>query len=67
MAEPSGKLIPHKTKDGRSRIQMGAIDGTVWLTQAQIAELFDTGIPNINKHIALKQLGFAAEQLEEGQ
>ncbi|MEV0624576.1 virulence RhuM family protein [Nonomuraea wenchangensis] len=52
MAEPSGELILYRTEDGRSQIQMRAVDGTVWLTQAQMAELFDTGIPNVNKHIA---------------
>jgi hypothetical protein len=46
-----GELILYRTEDGRSRIQMRAADGTVWLTQAQLAELLDTGIPNVNKHI----------------
>ncbi|MEU8279243.1 virulence RhuM family protein [Microbispora bryophytorum] len=51
MAEPSGELVLYRTEDGRNQIQMRAVDGTVWLTQAQMAELFDTGIPSINKHI----------------
>ncbi|WP_433500552.1 virulence RhuM family protein [Sphaerimonospora sp. CA-214678] len=51
MSEPAGELILYRTEDGRDQIQMRAVGGTVWLTQAQMAELFDTGIPNINKHI----------------
>jgi hypothetical protein len=47
-----GELILYRTDDGRSIIQLRAVDGTVWLTQAQIADLLDTGVPNINKHIA---------------
>ncbi|WP_235558265.1 RhuM family protein [Sphaerimonospora mesophila] len=51
MSEPAGELILYRTEDGRNQIQMRAVGGTVWLTQAQMAELFDTGTPNINKHI----------------
>nr|MDT0656692.1 RhuM family protein [Micromonospora sp. DSM 115978] len=32
-------------------MQLRAIDGTVGLTQAEIAALFDIQVPNINKHI----------------
>ncbi|MDE1567099.1 virulence RhuM family protein [Aquabacter sediminis] len=35
-----GELILYHSVDGRSEIQLRAIEGTVWLTQAQIAELF---------------------------
>jgi len=37
-----GELILYNTEDGRAVIQLGAVDGTVWLTQAQMAELFAT-------------------------
>ncbi|MFJ3615422.1 virulence RhuM family protein [Streptomyces hydrogenans] len=47
----SGELVLYRTEDGRSQIQMRAVGGTVWLTQAEMAELFETGIPNINKRI----------------
>lgn len=46
-----GELILYQTGDGPV-IQLRAVDGTVWLTQAEMAELFDTGVPNINKHIS---------------
>jgi hypothetical protein len=35
-------LILYTTEDGRSRIELRAIDGTAWMTQAQMAELFQT-------------------------
>ncbi len=51
MSEPAGELILYRTEDGRNQIQMRAVGGTVWLTQAQMAELFDTSVQNINKRI----------------
>lgn len=47
----SGELVLYRTEDGRSQIQMRAADGTVWLTQAQMAELFDTSVQNVNQRI----------------
>jgi hypothetical protein len=46
-----GELILYTTDDGASRIQLHAEGGTVWLTQVELAELFQTTIPNINLHI----------------
>ncbi|MFN7938705.1 MAG: virulence RhuM family protein [Bryobacteraceae bacterium] len=37
-----GELVLYRTRDGVSEIQLRAVDGTVWLTQAQMAELFQT-------------------------
>jgi hypothetical protein len=36
------ELILYRTEDGETEIQLKASDGTVWLTQAEIAELFAT-------------------------
>lgn len=47
----SGEIILYQTEDGTTFIQLQARDGSVWLTQAGIAELFQTSIPNINQHI----------------
>ena len=38
----SHELILYQTEDGESQVQLRAADGTVWLTQAEIAELFST-------------------------
>jgi hypothetical protein len=37
----------YRSDDGRRQVQLRAVQGTVWLTQAQIAELYDTSVPNI--------------------
>ena len=48
---PKGELILYQTEDGESQIQLRALDGTVWLTQGEIAALFDTTPQNITLHI----------------
>ncbi len=48
---PQSSLILYQTEDGRTRIQCRFENETIWLTQALIAELFQTSIPNINLHL----------------
>ncbi|MEV6258064.1 virulence RhuM family protein [Nocardia sp. NPDC051911] len=50
-AVPSGEFIVYNTEDGRTEVQLRTVDGTVWLTQRQIADLFDKSVPTINEHI----------------
>ncbi|MFU2077600.1 MULTISPECIES: DNA-binding protein [Avibacterium] len=45
-------IIIYNTEDGKTKVSLYAQDGTVWLNQNQLAELFATSISNINKHIA---------------
>lgn len=45
-----GELILYTAEDGSAAIQLRAEGGTVWLTQAQIATLFDTTPQNITQH-----------------
>lgn len=47
----NGELILYSTPDGKARINLRALDGTVWLTQAQLAELFGVTVANVNVHI----------------
>lgn len=47
----SGEIILYTTEDGDTQVSLREIDGTVWLTQFQLAELFQTSVPNINQHI----------------
>jgi len=51
MSDSNGELILYRTDDGRTDIHLRAADGTVWLTQAEIAELFDTTKQNISLHV----------------
>lgn len=48
---PSSSIILYQTEDGRTRIQCRFEDETIWLTQALIAELFDTTPQNITLHL----------------
>lgn len=44
-------LILYTTEDGRSQIQIRAESETAWLTQRQMAELFDVSQDNIGLHL----------------
>jgi hypothetical protein len=48
---PQSSLILYQTEDGRTRIQCRFEDDTLWLTQAQIAELFQTTPQNVTLHL----------------
>lgn len=58
-----GEIILYISEDGETRVQLRAFDGTVWLTQAEMAELFATTKQNVSLH--LKNL-FAEGELDEG-
>lgn len=45
-------ILIYNTADGKASIKLYADNGTVWLTQAQIAELFNKNISTISRHIA---------------
>ena len=47
----NGELVLYATDDGVAKIHFRAVDDTVWLTQAEMAELFDTSKQNISRHI----------------
>lgn len=47
MIGEDGELVVHRCEDGRTHVQLRAVEGTVWLTQTQIAELYDTSVSNI--------------------
>ena len=44
-------IIIYNTEDGNSRVELHLLDGTIWLNQLEIAELFQTTKQNISKHI----------------
>ncbi len=45
------ELILYNSDDGKSRVSLLARDGSVWLNQMQLAELFATSKQNISTHI----------------
>ena len=44
-------IIIYNTEDGKAKINLQYEDGTVWLSQLEIAELFQTTKQNVSKHI----------------
>jgi hypothetical protein len=46
-----GELIVYRTEDGQAEVQLQALDGSVWLNQGEMAELFDTTKQNVSLHI----------------
>ncbi len=48
----NSNIIIYKTADGKASVSLYAKDGMVWMNQNQIAELFDTSVPNISMHVS---------------
>ena len=48
---PQSELILYQTEDGRTRIQCRFENETIWLTQANMAELFQTTPQNVTLHL----------------
>ena len=45
------EIVIYQTEDGNTRIDVKFQDETVWLTQAQLCELYQTSKSNISEHI----------------
>ncbi len=50
---PKGEILLYQTEDGSTRIDVRLQDETIWLTQAQMAELFQTTKQNVSLHVKL--------------
>jgi hypothetical protein len=46
----NGEIIIYRTADGETRLEVRMESDSVWLTQAQMAELFQTTPQNITMH-----------------
>lgn len=51
MENTQGEVIIYQTDDGDTKIDVRFVDETVWLTQQQMAELFQSSRTNIVEHI----------------
>ncbi|MBU2474550.1 virulence RhuM family protein [Patescibacteria group bacterium] len=58
----NNQLIIYNTVDGQTKIEVRIKDDTVWLSQKQMAELFDKDVRTINEHI--KNVFFEGELAE---
>ena len=45
------EILIYQTEDGQTKIDVKLEDETVWLTQAQLCELYQTSKSNISEHI----------------
>lgn len=46
-----GEIILYQSDDGAAEVQLRAENGTVWLAQGEIAELFQTTPQNVTQHL----------------
>ena len=51
MTESNGQIITYEADDGLTHIEVNIKDETVWLSQQQIAELYQTSRTNVVGHI----------------
>ena len=58
------EIVIYKAKDGKASLEIKLEKDTVWLSQKQMAELFDCSIDNIGLH--LKNI-FKSKELGENQ
>ncbi len=52
MTSQQNDIVIYKAKDGLVHIEVAPEQGTIWLTQSQIAALFGTKRPAITKHLS---------------
>jgi hypothetical protein len=45
-------IIIYNTSDGQAAVSLYAKDGMIWMNQAELAQLFDTSVPNVSMHIS---------------
>jgi hypothetical protein len=51
MSEPNNSIILYQDENGVTRVNVRFSDEDLWLTQLQIAEIYDTTKQNIGQHI----------------
>jgi prophage maintenance system killer protein len=51
ITEPNNQIIIYKDANGEIKLDVSLENDTVWLSQKQMALLFDVNVPAINKHI----------------
>jgi hypothetical protein len=51
MNDKSNQIIIYSTTDGQMKLEVKLENETVWLSQKQMAELFDCSIKNVSIHL----------------
>ena len=49
--DSTGEFVIYNTEDGRTEVQLRLIDGSVWMTQAEMSELFDISRSSVSEHL----------------
>ncbi len=49
---PQGEFVLFAAADGKARVECRFEQETLWLTQAQLAELYQKSVATINEHLA---------------
>lgn len=63
LLSPQGELLIYETEDGRSRVECRFAEESIWMTQALMAELFQTTPQNITLHL---KAVYEDGEIEEG-
>lgn len=50
--EPAGEIVLFESSDAEVRLPVSLEDDAVWLSQAQMAELFGRSVAVVSRHIA---------------
>ncbi|MFZ3084397.1 virulence RhuM family protein [Rhodoferax ferrireducens] len=48
---PAGEILLFQTENAQTRVQVRLTDGVLWLTQRQMAELYEKDVRTINEHL----------------
>lgn len=51
MEEQNNPIVIYQSEDGNTRIEVKLENETVWLTQQQLCDLYQTGKSNVSEHI----------------
>lgn len=51
MADEQSEIIIYQTNDGKNKIDVKLEGETVWLTQVQLVELYQSSKSNVSEHI----------------
>lgn len=62
LEDKNNQIIIYNTEDGQTKIDVRLKNETVWLSQKQMAELFDCSVDNVGLH--LKNVYFEGELAE---
>ena len=51
LEDHQSEIVIYNTDDGKTAVSLYAKDGSIWMNQNQLAQLFDTSKQNISLHI----------------